>query len=158
MSKQSPGNKFMNNQIVRFVLSAGAGFLVDISAYYLFYHNLLTEKTYQIFSFTVRNSSLSLFLSFFLGVLVNFVITRYFVFAESKLSPYKQFFRFITVAMVGFFANLVMLKFFIQQIHLYPPVARPLAALSLFFLSFFVHKFFSFNLSRQKKGESAIAS
>jgi len=43
-------HKILKNQVVRFVLSAGAGFLVDISAYYLFYHNLLTQKTYHVFN------------------------------------------------------------------------------------------------------------
>lgn len=147
MGSPTEGQKLLQNQVIRFVLSAGAGFLVDISAYYLFYHNLLTEKSYDILRITVRNSTLSLALSFFMGVVVNFLITRYFVFSESTLSPYKQFLRFVSVAFVGFFANLLMLKLFIQYLHLYPPVARPLAALSLFFASYFVHKFFSFSLS-----------
>jgi len=138
---------FLQNQVVRFVISAGAGFVVDILFFYFFYHNFLHQKTYLIFSYTVRNSTLSLAISFFLGVLVNFLITRYFVFSASKLSPYKQFIRFLSVAILGFFANLGVLKFFIQDLHFYPPLARITAALSLFFASYFVHKFFSFSLS-----------
>jgi len=155
MSNISLGNKLLNNQVIRFILSAGAGFLVDICTFYLFYHNLLVQKVYYILTFPVRNSTVSLALSFFLGVLVNFIITRYFVFSESKSPPYKQFFRFITVATIGFFANLLILKFFIQDVHLYPPVARPIAALSLFFASFFVHKLFSFSLSLRHQGSDA---
>jgi len=141
------GNKLLNNQVIRFVFSAGIGFLVDISAFYLFYHNFLVQKTYHLVFFTVRNSTLSLAISFFMGVVVNFLITRYFVFSESRSSPSKQFFRFVSVAVIGFFANLAVLKFFIQDMHMYPPVARITAALSLFFASYFVHKFFSFSLS-----------
>jgi putative flippase GtrA len=141
------GNRILKNQVIRFVLSAGIGFLVDISAFYLFYHNLLVQKTYDIHFLTVRNSTISLAISFFMGVVVNFLITRYFVFSESRSSPYKQFFRFVSVAVLGFFANLAVLKFFIQELHMYPPVARVTAALSLFFVSYFVHKFFSFSLS-----------
>ncbi|MDO3643032.1 GtrA family protein [Mucilaginibacter sp. L3T2-6] len=147
MPEIKTGNNLLDNQIIRFVVSAGFGFLVDVTAFYLFYHNLLVQKTYNLFSFTVRNSSLSLALSFFMGVVVNFLITKYFVFAESRLSPYKQFFRFVSVAFIGFFANLAILKVFIQDLQMYPPVARPLAALSLFFASYFIHKAFSFSLS-----------
>lgn len=139
--------KLLNNQVFRFVISAGAGFLVDISAFYLFYHNLLTQHTYQVFSFTIRNSSLSLAISFCLGVIVNFLITRYMVFSESKLPFYKQFIRFATIAFIGFFANLTIIKILIQSFGVYPPVARIGAALSLFFASYFVHKVFSFSLS-----------
>ncbi len=147
MTSVTLGNKLLKNQVIRFIFSAGAGFLVDIAAFYFLYHNFLTQKTYYVIFTTVRNSTLSLAVSFFLGVLVNFLITRYFVFAESKLPPYKQFFRFVSVAIIGFFANLFVLKFFIQDMQMYPPLARPVSALSLFFLSFFVHKFFSFSLS-----------
>jgi len=138
--------KLFKNQVARFILSAGVGFLVDISAFYLFFHNLFTQKNYTVLSFTVRNFSLSLAISFFLGVLVNFLITKYLVFTESTSSPYKQFFRFIAVAIVGFFANWGVIKFFVLSLNMYPPVARILAALSLFFASFFVHKFFFIQL------------
>ncbi|MCR8556308.1 GtrA family protein [Mucilaginibacter sp. BJC16-A38] len=155
MAEINLGNKLLNNHIIRFIFSAGLGFLVDISAFYLFYHNFLVQKTYYIFSFTVRNSTLSLAISFFMGVVVNFIITKYFVFSESKLPPYKQFFRFVSVAVIGFFANLAILKIFIQWLSMYPPVARPLAALSLFFASYFIHRVFSFSLSlrHQDTGE-----
>ncbi|TSD66845.1 GtrA family protein [Inquilinus sp. KBS0705] len=139
--------KITKSQVIRFLLSAGSGFLVDIGAYYLFYRVVLTQITYVIFNYTVRNSTLSLFISFFLGVLVNFTMTRLLVFAESKLPLHKQFFRFISVAIVGFFANLGVLKLLIQSFNIYPPVARICAALSLFVASYFIHKFFSFSLS-----------
>jgi putative flippase GtrA len=147
MTEINLGNKLLDNQIIRFVFSAGLGFLVDITAFYFFYHNFLVQKTYNIFTLTVRNSTLSLALSFFMGVVVNFLVTRYFVFSQSESSPYKQFFRFVLVATIGFFANLVILKMLVQDLQMYPPVARPLAALSLFFASYFIHKLFSFSLS-----------
>jgi putative flippase GtrA len=158
MANKTLGNKLLKNQVIRFVLSAGVGFMVDISAFYLFYHNFLVQKTYHVIFYTVRNSTLSLAISFFLGVLVNFIITRYFVFSESKSSPYKQFFRFVSVAIIGFFANLFVLKFFIQDAHMYPPVARITAALSLFFASYFVHKFFSFSLSLRHQAAGTAAT
>ena len=147
MADANLGKKLLDNQVVRFILSAGTGFLVDIGMFSLLYHNWLTQKTYNIFTFPVRNYYVSFSISFFLGVLTNFLITRYFVFSESKLPPYKQFFRFTSVATLGYFANLALLTFFIQTLHMDPLVARPSSALTLFFLSYFVHKFFSFSLS-----------
>ncbi len=87
----------------------------------------------------------------------NFLITKYLVFNQSKTSGYKQFFRFATVATIGYFANLGIISIFIHQFNMYPPVARPLAALSLFFASFFVHKFFSFSLAlRHQHGAKTV--
>lgn len=146
--------KITKSQVTRFLISAGAGFAVDISAFYLLYHNLFSQKTYNILSYTVRNSTLSLAISFFIGVIVNFIITRLIVFNASKLPAYQQFIRFMSVAIIGFFANLAVLKFMIQQLGVYPPLARILTALSLFVASYFIHKVFSFSLSlRQHQHE-----
>ena len=147
MGNATVGEKILKNQVFRFVVSAGAGFIVDMLAFYLFYHNILTEKKYHIIFVNIRNYWVSFSISFFLGVLVNFLITRYFVFNESTSSFVKQFTRFVSVAVLGYFANLAVLTFFVEDLHFYPPVARVTAALSLFFASFFVHKFFSFSLS-----------
>lgn len=152
MANKNAKNRILNNEVFRFVLSAGAGFLVDVSAFYLFYHNLLAQRTYLIGNYTFRNSTISLAISFVLGVMVNFVITRYMVFTQSKSSAYKQFFRFAGVAFVGFFANLGVIKILIQVFGIYPPIARIGAALSLFFASFFIHKVFSFSLSLKNNG------
>src|SRR5476651_796294 len=140
-------NIIQKNQLARFVLSAGVGFLVDISIFYLLYHNILTQKRYHIFGFEFKNSTVSLAISYCLGVIVNFLITKYLVFAESKTSSGQQFFRFVSVAIIGFFANLGVIDLLIHYFNMYPPLARPAAMLSLFFASFFIHKFFSFSLS-----------
>ena len=147
MVKKILNHKLLKNQVFRFVLSAGMGFLVDVSVFYLFYHNLLTQHSYKILGVNLRNSTVSLAISFFLGVMVNFLMTKYLVFQKSKSKPSKQFIRFISVAIIGFFANLAAVKILIQVFGLYPPVARPIAALSLFFASYFIHKVFSFSLS-----------
>jgi len=147
MVSQVLQHRLVKNQVFRFVFSAGVGFLVDISAFYLLYHNLLSQHTYKVFSFTVRNFSLSLAISFFLGVVVNFLITKFLVFHESQTKSSKQFIRFVLVAIIGFFANLTVVKFLIQDMDVYPPYARVIAALSLFFASYFIHKVFSFSLS-----------
>jgi len=142
--------RISHNQVARFILSAGLGFLVDIVCFYLFYHNIFEQKHYNVLGMKLRNYTVSLGVSFFLGVMVNFLMTRYIVFTESKSSFSKQFFRFTAVAFIGFFASQLILQFMVKQLGLYPPVARIATALSLFFASYFVHKAFSFSLSLRK--------
>ena len=147
MVKKILAHKLLQNQVFRFILSAGMGFIVDISVFYLLYHNLLSQRSYPLFSYEIRNSTISLAISFFMGVMVNFLITKYLVFHQSRSKSSRQFIRFVSVAIIGFFANLLVIKLLIQQFDIYPPVARVVAALSLFFASFFIHKAFSFSLS-----------
>src|SRR5258708_886713 len=105
----------------------------------------LLSTCFIIICCQVRNSTLSLAISFFMGVVVNFMITKYLVFQESRSKSSKQFIRFVLVAIIGFAANLAVVKFLIQEFSVYPPLARVMAALSLFFASYFIHKIFSFS-------------
>lgn len=147
MAKKTLGKKLLDNDILRFVLSAGVGFLVDVSAYYILFHNVFTEPTYKLLGFVVRNTTLAFSISYIMGVMVNFIMAKYFVFHQATTSSTKQFFRFVSVAIIGYFANLALLNIYIQAFHFYPPVARPSAALTLFFASYFIHRMFSFSLS-----------
>ncbi|QQL51389.1 GtrA family protein [Mucilaginibacter ginkgonis] len=136
----------LGNQMLRFVLSAGIGFIVDISTFNILYYLVFKNNTQAVMGFRI-NYGVSFCISYVLGVVVNFLITRYLVFSESKLPPAQQFIRFLSVACIGFFANLFILKIMVMYLHFPPPVARPAAALSLFLASFFIHKLFSFNLT-----------
>ena len=143
-------HRLLRNHAARFVLSSGSGFCVDVVAFYLINGGLSKHHNYLMETYNVSSYSLSLAVSFFLGVVVNFIMTRYIVFTESRLPLHKQFFRFCSVAIVGYFANLYLLKMFINLLGIDPTSARIMAALSLFFASFFVHKAFSFSLSLRK--------
>lgn len=147
MADKILGKKILKSQVLRFILSAGVGFLVDIGSFPLLYHNLFPERMYHVWAVNLDHYVLSFTISFIMGVTVNFLITRYFVFSESKSSPSKQFLRFAAVAVLGYFANLGILEIFINDVQIKPLFARPAAALSLFFASYFVHKFFSFSLA-----------
>jgi putative flippase GtrA len=139
--------KMISNQVIRFVFSAGLGFITDVVLFYILNNFAFKNQSYKVINYELNNYYLSFSISFFSGVIVNFLVNRYVVFSESTLSPGKQFVRFVSVAIIGYFANLWVLKMMVQYIHLQPTVARIAAALSLFGASFFIHKLFSFNLS-----------
>lgn len=147
MAKASLKDKVVNNQVARFVLSAGSGALVDVLVFRFFHYYVLTSKVYRVGGYAFSNYSLSLTVSFFSGVVVNFLMTRYLVFSESKSKSSKQFARFMAVAIVGYFVSLSLIKIFIQNVGMTPDIARVTTLGSLFFASFFVHKFFSFSLT-----------
>ncbi len=150
MADKTRTTKLANNEVLRFIFSAGTAFLVDILAFHLLYHYLLFHESYFFASFTLSNYTLCLAISFFLGVVVNFLITRYLVFYQSSSRPSKQFVRFVMVAIMGYFANLAVIRFLIEKLHLNPDISRITAALSLFFASFFIHKLFSFSLTLRR--------
>lgn len=142
--------KLLKNEVVRFLFSNGVGFILDAIIYFSSYYYYFKYHNTHVFGFTFSGDVTALFVSYIAQIGCNFLLTKYFVFSESKLSAGKQFFRFSLVALIGFFANLELLKLFVKLFKMYPPVARMAAALSLGIASYFIHKFFSFNLRKRK--------
>lgn len=143
--------KLLKNEVVRFMLSNGVGFILDALIYFISYHNYFKYHNTHIFNYTFSGDVTALFISYIVQIGCNFLLTKFFVFTNSRLAAGKQFFRFASVAILGFFANLGLLRIFVSLFNLYPPLARVLAALSLGIASYFVHKFFSFNIKRNLK-------
>lgn len=143
--------KLLKNEVVRFFMSTGVGFIVDAVVYYLVYYYVFNKDGIKIFGYLISRTVISLLISYSCCIVCNFLLTKYFVFAHSRLSSQNQFARFFTVAFLGFFANLLMLRLFVSIFKVYPPLARIIAALSLGMASYFVHKFFSFNIKRGPK-------
>jgi putative flippase GtrA len=139
-------SRFANNTVVKFFLSAGIAFLVDVIVYYVFVNFIFGDDKVVFFGEKHSPNNLSLAISYSVGVVVNFFITKYAVFAESNLNSNKQFIRFSIVAAIGFFANYTLLRIFIEYLNFYPTLSRIASALSLGLVSFFVHKFFTFKI------------
>lgn len=141
-------NKVAQNKFVRFFLSAGIAFLVDVSIYFVTITFVFKNQPVQIFSKQFSAHSFCLFISYSCGVITNFLLTKYAVFSESTLASRKQFFRFVLIATLGFFANYALLRFFVEVGNIIPTLARIISALSLGVASYFVHKLFTFRIKK----------
>lgn len=139
-------HKVVQSKLMRFFLSAGVGLIVDATVYFLVYNFFFHKEDLTIGGVTITGDVTSLVISFTCGVTTNFLITKYLVFTESELATYRQFLRFAIVAVVGFFANLLVLKLLVIYLQIYPPLARIIAACSLGIASYFIHRAFTFNI------------
>ena len=139
-------SKFFNSKMVRFFLSAGIAFLVDITVYFICITFIYKNQPVKILNSQVSAHSFCLFISYTCGVITNFLLTKYAVFSESTVAGRKQFFRFALIAGIGFFANYGLLRFFVEYCGIWPTLSRIISALSLGVASYFIHKLFTFRI------------
>ena len=143
---------FAQSKVVRYFLSAGVATMVDISMYFIAFNYIYQKNDILLFSsFTIAASTASLLLSYTMGLITNFIITKFLVFHESDLETHKQLFRYILVALVILALNYVMMRFLIRNLEWYPTIARAVSAISIGLLSFIIHKTFSFRVSKEKR-------
>ncbi|MBK0381599.1 GtrA family protein [Pedobacter sp. SD-b] len=138
--------RFFQNKVVRFFLSAGVAMLVDVTIYFITFNFIFVKDVVMIFGHPNKAHNVSLLISYSCGVIVNFLLTKYAVFANSTLASRRQFIRFSFIAFIGFFANYALLRFFIEIFYIAPTLARIISALSLGFSSYYVHKLFTFKI------------
>lgn len=140
--------KLLRSKIFRYFVSAGLATWVDICVYFLAYNYLYKKLDFDLFGWVVVSApSASLMLSYTIGLLTNFTITKMLVFKESELATYKQLFRYVIVAVFVLALNYIMMRFLIRQLDWYPTIARAVSAISIGLLSFVIHKSFSFKMN-----------
>ncbi|MBK7887435.1 MAG: GtrA family protein [Bacteroidetes bacterium] len=135
----------LKSKIIRYLISAGLATWVDVVVYFVSFNYLYKKEDIDIFGFyTVSAPTASLILSYTIGLLTNFTLTKFLVFKESELETHKQLFRYVMVAILVLILNYFLMSFLIRQLEWYPTLARAVSAVSIGVLSFVVHKSFSF--------------
>ncbi|MFM9008113.1 MAG: GtrA family protein, partial [Bacteroidota bacterium] len=115
---------------------------------YFLVYNYLYEKTDIVITdgLVVASTTASLLMSYTAGLLTNFTLTKWLVFKESELETHKQLFRYVLVALLILALNLLLMRVLIRDLEWYPTLSRAASALSIGFLSFFIHRVFSFRV------------
>ena len=144
--EESAFSKFLQHKVVKFFLSAGIATLVDVVIYFIIFSLILHKKTIDVFSYQASAHEFSLLISYTCGVVINFLLTKYAVFSESNLASRKQFFRFVLIAGIGFFANYGLLRVFVEICNFLPTTSRVFSALSLGIVSFYIHRLYTFKI------------
>ena len=139
----------LKSKIFRYLISAGLATWVDVVVYFVSFNYLYKKEDIDIFGFyTVSAPTASLILSYTIGLLTNFTLTKFLVFKESELETHKQLFRYVMVAILVLCLNYFLMSFLIRQLEWYPTLARAVSAVTIGVLSFVVHKTFSFRVSK----------
>jgi putative flippase GtrA len=149
-------NQVYHNKYFRYFLSGGLATAVDIGSYFIIFNfiiskeniplTFLNDTALAVFSEVIITGHVfSLVCSFSLGFITNFVISRYFVFHESRDTKKRvQLVRYFLVNVIVFLGNYGMLKLLVEVFDVWATPARVISAGTIAFLSFNLHKIYTF--------------
>ncbi len=147
---KSVSSNAMQMKSVRYILSGGIATGVDVVTFFIMI-NYILQKNDLIFGHVHISSHIAaLCVSFSLGLITNFLITKYFVFNESNIRGREQFLRYILVAAITFVGNYFMMKILVEVFNIWPTFARLIAVGTIAVLSFRLHKVFTFKVKLPK--------
>jgi putative flippase GtrA len=145
-----------DGQLLRYIIVAGLATIVDVLTFTALMHTVFKETTYK------RSDLIALSIGFSLGLITNFLLSKYYVFTYSQLGTDTQFIRFLVVALIVFGANYLLMRLLYRISRLFPRTLvdhwdnrfdirrfkhlfiRGFSAGLIAFFSFLLHKWVSF--------------
>ncbi len=131
----------ISRQFVGYLFTGGTATFVDV-----FVFSLLVKSGLWYVS--------ALCISWFFGLLTNFLLSRRFVFGVYWTNRLSQFAVFTVVGLISLLANLGLLQLLINELHWDATFARLVSAGCVAVLSFVGHKLYSFANSNQLLGRA----
>lgn len=139
-------SRFMDRQTYRYAALGGSNtvfglFLYSFSLHYIFHQDLV-----HLGFVTLKPHIASFLFSFMFTFPIGFLSMRHIVFTESNLRGRVQLFRYLLVVLLCFLLNYVFLKFFVEQLHIYPTPAQILTTCITIGVSYVSQKYFTFKV------------
>jgi len=139
-------SRFMDRQTYRYAASGGSNTMLDIFLFFISY-NFIFRKLDVHFGFVTISPHVAAFLFAFLFTFpIGFFLMRHIVFTDSNVKGRIQLFRYFMVVLLCFCLNYVFLKFFVEQLHVFPTLAKILTTFIVIGVSYLSQKYFTFRV------------
>jgi hypothetical protein len=144
-------SKLMDKTTFRYAACGGTNTAFDLFLFFVFY-NFVLQKQMVHFSFvTVSPHIASFLLAFVVSFPTGFFLNKTIVFQDSYLRGRVQLFRYFLTVCLSLLLNYVFLKFFVEQLQIYPTVSKFLTTFFVVGVSFVSQKYFSFKSASAKQ-------
>ena len=118
------------------------GFLIYTASYkYLF-----REKVFNLGFYAFKPHIASLLLSFLVSFPIGFFLNKYVVFIDSTIRGRVQLFRYFFVFVSNLFINYLLLKVFVEYIHLNAILSQVIATVVVVTISYLLQRHFTFKV------------
>jgi putative flippase GtrA len=145
-----PFSRLMPLQTFRYAACGGTATALDIFMYWLSFNYLLHKNNIQLGFMTVSPHVASIFIAFCLSFPTGFILNRYIAFPGSTLHGRIQLFRYFVLVLICIALNVVFIKLFVEQFHIYPTVAKILTTVIVVCFSYVTQKNFTFKIEQPK--------
>jgi len=141
-----PFKSIMDLQTFRYAACGGGNTLLGLAIYYVSFKYLLQEHNLDMGFYAFKPYNVALFISFIVNFCVGFFLLKFVVFSESNLKGRIQLLRYFSFYIVCLFLNYVLLKLFVEYLHIYPTIAQVMTTVIVVVFSYFVQKYFTFRI------------
>ncbi len=139
-----PFRRFLPLQTFRYAACGGFNTLLDIFIFYICYNFVYDHQLVRVSGFAISPHIASFLTAFIITFPTGFYLSRYVVFSTSNLRGRVQLGRYLLIVLACVALNYMFIKFFVEQLHIYPTIAKIITTVIVVAFSYFTQKHFTF--------------
>ncbi|MBN8688472.1 MAG: GtrA family protein [Chitinophagales bacterium] len=139
-----PFRRIMNLQTFRYAASGGGNVLLGFLIFTISFKYIFLEKEFDFGFYALKGHTAALFLSFCVTFPIGFFMSKYVVFNDSAIKGSVQLFRYFMICMFNLALNYILLKIFIERLHLDEIFSQVMTVVIVVVFSYLAQRNFSF--------------
>lgn len=143
--------KVMTLQMYRYAACGGGNTALNIVIYFITYNFVLSKEVLHLGPVAISPHIAAFLIAFCITFPIGFYLSMYVVFQGSYLKRLVQLFRYFMVALMCIVLNYVLLKFFVEGLHIYPTPSLMMTTGIVVLFSYFSQRYFSFRSNKSKE-------
>lgn len=146
-----PFKRLMDIQTFRYAACGGGNTLLGLLVYSVCYKIVFKEQNFHFGFYAFKPHVAALFISFCVNFLVGFFLMKYVVFNNSALKGRVQLFRYFTLFLFNLMLNYILLKIFVERLHIYPILAQIITTCIIVLFSYLMQKYYTFRADQKEE-------
>ena len=139
-----PFKRFMPLQTFRYAACGGANMALGFFTYIIVYHFVAKKHDVDLGIYSFKPYSFALFISSCQTFIVGFLLNKFVVFIQSNLKGHVQLFRYFLSFVFNFCLNYILLKTFVEYLHINAVIAQMLVTVIIVAISYLTQRHFTF--------------
>jgi len=141
----------MDLQTYRYAACGGTNTLLGLLIYAISFKYVLKEKNLHFGFYAFKPHVAALFCSFCFSFLFGFFLSKYVVFDNSSLKGRVQLFRYFMLCLFSLMLNYILLKIFVETLHIYPIIAQIMTTAIVVLFSYLAQKHYTFKSENKEE-------
>lgn len=146
-----PFSKIIPPETYRYAATGGFNTFFDIFLYFIFYNFILNKQVVDLGFIAISPHIAAFLLVFPITFTTGFLLAKYITFTGSKLKGRIQFFRYGMTVLGSILLNYLLLKFFVEYLHIWPTVSKALTTIVVVAYSYVAQRYYTFKTGSLKK-------
>ncbi len=136
----------MGLQTFRYAASGGINTALGYIIFYITFKFIFRALPVDLGFYVVEAHSAALLVSFCICFPFGFFLMKYVVFTDSKMKGRVQLFRYFMLYVFNLGFNYILLRLFVETLHVYPTIAQVITTAIIVLFSWVVQRNFTFKI------------